>query len=99
MGIVMTLVEFTSVAALGLNVIVALVGVTWGLGKIRDTVGEKLEEHRETVRIEIEAHRREVDDNLRAARREFGETGAALRQKISEVELWSRDHFVKKDTF
>ena len=29
----------------------------------------------------------------------FGETGSALRQKIIDVEIWSRDTFVRRDEF
>jgi hypothetical protein len=95
----MTLVEFTSVAALGLNVVIAIVGLTWGLGKIRETVGKSLEQHREAVRASMDVHRKDFEEGLAMVRREFGETGSALRQKINEVELWSRDNFVKHDTF
>jgi hypothetical protein len=32
-------------------------------------------------------------------RREFGESLAALRQKINDVELWSRDEFIRREDF
>jgi hypothetical protein len=32
-------------------------------------------------------------------RREFGESLSALRQKINDVELWSRDEFIRREDF
>lgn len=84
----LTVAEGTAIAALGLNVVVAIVGLTLGISRIKDA-----------VRDEIEQHRKEFDDDLGTIRREFGETGHALREKITEVELWGRDNFVKKDSF
>jgi hypothetical protein len=84
----MSISELTAVAALLLNVTVAVVGLTWGLGKIRDT-----------VRDEIDEHRKDFDGAILSLRREVGETALALRQKVTEVELWGRDNFVKKDSF
>lgn len=84
----MSISEVTAIAALVLNVTVAIVGLTWGLSKIRDT-----------VRDQIDARREEVDEDIEKLRREFGETSAALRTKVTEVELWARDNLVKKDSF
>lgn len=84
----MTIAEVTAISALVLNVIVAVVGLTWGLGKIRDT-----------VRTEIEQHRIAFDADIDGLRREFGETAQAIRQKVSDVEIWGRDNYVKKDSF
>lgn len=84
----MNVTELTALAALALNVTVAIVGLTWGLGKIRDT-----------VRDQVDKGRIALDEEIEALRREFGETAAAMRQKITEVELWSRDHLVGKNSF
>jgi hypothetical protein len=32
-------------------------------------------------------------------RQEFGETASAIRQKLHDVEVFTRDHFVSKDSF
>lgn len=84
----MTLAELTAISGLALNVVVAIVGLTWGLAKIRDT-----------VRDEIDAHRIAFDTDIDGLRREFGETAQAIRQKVSDVEIWGRDNYVKKDSF
>jgi hypothetical protein len=87
-GLLMSVAEVTAIAALALNIVVAIVGVTWGLAKIR-----------ETIRTEIEEHRIAFDADIDGLRREFGETAQAIRQKVSDVELWGRDNYVKKDSF
>jgi hypothetical protein len=84
----MNVAEVTAISALILNVVVAIVGLTWGLGKIRDTVRDEIEEHREAF-----------DSEIASLRREFGETVQAIRQKVSDVEIWGRDNYVKKDSF
>ena len=77
-----------ALVALGLNVVVALVGMTWGLGKIKDA-----------IRNEIEQHREKFDQELDMIGRNFGETASALREKIREIELYCRDTFVRRESF
>lgn len=83
-----TVAEGTALAALALNILVATVGVTWGLGKVRDTVSEQVAEHR-----------RGFEEELDTLRHETGETVHAIREKLREVELWTRDNLVGKETF
>jgi hypothetical protein len=84
----LTFAEFAAGAALLLNVSIAIVGATWGLAKIK-----------EAVRDLMEMHRKEVDQELSMLGRNFGETAAALRQKVSDVEIWGRDNYVRRDDF
>jgi hypothetical protein len=74
--------------SLAFNVLVAAVGLTWGVGKIRDA-----------VRDEIEDYEDKNDERIDTLRVNVGEMGAALRTKISEVELFTRDTFVRRDSF
>jgi hypothetical protein len=74
--------------SLAFNVLVASIGLTWGIGKIRDA-----------VRDEIEDYKDKVDNQIDTLRLNAGEMGAALRTKISEVELFTRDTFVRHDSF
>lgn len=76
------------ISALILNVIVALVGLTWGLAKIRDTVKD-----------EIIKYRIELNDDIDSTGRSFGESIAAVREKIREVELFIRDTYVRRDNW
>lgn len=63
------------------NLLAAVIGGTWVLGRTSADLSEK-----------IDASRLESERN-------FGETVQAIRQKISDMELWNRDHFVNKQTF
>lgn len=84
----MTLTEWIAVGSLCLNMGIAVVGATWGIGKIRDAVRDAIEKHRE-----------KYDADLDAMGRSVGEGIAAIRQKVHEVETWARDAFVRKDSF
>ncbi len=84
----MTVAEIIAATGLILNIIVALVGLTWGIGKVRDT-----------IRKEIEDHREKFDNELHQLRLNTGEVATALRQKITEVELFNRDTFMRRDSF
>lgn len=57
----------------------------WALGRV---LGE------EVAKLKIEV-RKEADVDMH----NFGETAQAIRQKISDVELWNRDTFVRRDEF
>ena len=80
--------ETIALAGLVLNVLVALVGLTWGVAKIRDA-----------VRSEIAAHREKVDGELDALTRSLGKNLIELRDKIREVELYVRDTYLRRDNF
>lgn len=68
--------------------VVMLVTVTW---RVSQAVAD--------LRKAIIQSRDEIEAKMDAQQREFGETAAALRTKIHEVEMWSRDTFVRKDSF
>jgi hypothetical protein len=80
--------EWVAIAGLTLNVMVAIVGITWGIAKIRDTVRSEIDNHRDRFNADV--------DDLR---KNFGETAAALRQKISEVELYAANQYVRREGF
>lgn len=71
-----------------LNIVVAAVGLTWGIAKLRDAIRDEIDEHRDQTEHKIDTLRLNV-----------GEMGTALRTKISEVELFSRDTFMRRDSF
>lgn len=84
----MDLSEWVAITGLLLNILIAVVGVTWGISRIRDAVRGEIDAHRDRFNVDI--------DDLRKA---FGETGAALRQKISEVELYAANQYVRREGF
>jgi hypothetical protein len=85
---IMTVAESVAISGLILNILVAVIGLTWGVAKIRDA-----------VRTEIEEHREKFEGQIDTLRKNTGEMGAALRQKINDVELYARDTFMRRDSF
>jgi len=77
-----------SMVALAINILVVLVGGAWKLGRVELALREAIA-HSEQ---EVEAR---IDRNSR----EFGEVASALRAKITEVELYTRDNFIRRDAF
>lgn len=74
------------------NLLAAVIGGTWVLGRTTQDLSEKIDE----AKLELE---RRINDESDDAIKRFGETVSAIRQKISEMELWNRDTFVSKRTF
>lgn len=60
---------------------------------------EEMEAKFENVSRDIASIERGNTDRLETSRHETGEMGAALRQKIHDVEVFSRDRFVARETF
>lgn len=91
----MTTADILAAVALLLNVLIAIIGLTWGISKIKDAVRDEIEENRVRMEAKIEDADREIASvSLRA-----GEIGMAIRTKINEVELHLRDHYVRRDSF
>lgn len=77
---------YVALSAFVLNMIGTIVGVTWKLSRVEVSL-------RETIVHE----RKEIDRDIEQQSREFGETVAAVRSKVHEVEVWTRDNFVRRD--
>jgi hypothetical protein len=88
--------EVVMVSSLLLNIIIAVVGATWGVAKIKSAVGEAIEEHREKFAATVKGVDEKFDRELDATARSFGETAKAIREKIQEVEIYIRDNYVTK---
>lgn len=73
---------------IGINLLVTAIVGTWKLSRVELA-----------IRQSIASSRAEIDERIEAIRREFGETGHALREKIAQVELYTRDTFVRRDSF
>lgn len=71
-----------------LNLLGTVVGVTWKLSRVETSIMGAL-------KIE----RKEIDGEFDKVRREVGEVGHALREKIREVELFTRDNFVRTPVY
>jgi Sec-independent protein translocase protein TatA len=78
----------TIVAGFLLTAIVTIVTGTWRLSAaVLD------------LKIAIEKAKDEIEQRQDRQMREVGETVSAIRQKIHDVETWSRDTFVRRDSF
>lgn len=91
----MTTADILAAVALLLNVLIAIVGGTWGIGKIKDAVRAEIDENR----IRMEAKLENADREIAVVSNRAGEIGMAIRSKINEVELHLRDHYVRRDSF
>lgn len=84
--------EWIALAGLTCTIVVAIIGAVWMLtNRLSAVEGE--------LRDVLTSHRNELDAELDSARRECGEGLQAIRQKIHEFEIWSRDTYVRRDSF
>ena len=74
------------------NTLAALGGGLYALGKFRGIVEAKSTQLEAAIASQVMTQSEKL-------RKEMGELGHALRAKIHEVELWSRDNFIRRDSF
>jgi hypothetical protein len=88
---------------LNIGTIVALVGgsggVVWKLSRIEKAMRDDMDAQVDNLQRDIARLERDASARGDIYRHEFGETAGAIRQKIHDVEVFSRDHFISKDTF
>ena len=97
----------TSVADYGIYVnigtLVTLVlasgGIVWKFSRNERENREWTESLIENLRQDILNVERISIGRSESLQKEAGEMGHALRTKIHEIETWSRDHFVRKESF
>lgn len=70
------------------NLLMLAIGGTWKLSRVETSIKD-----------EIHNQRSELDNDIEDVRRYAGEAVAALRQKVTEVEFYVRDNYVKKESF
>lgn len=66
--------------------------IFFAIGGMKALAGAK-----EEIKTEIHKNRREVDDSIDVVEKRFGETIGAIRVKITEIEIWNRDNFARRD--
>lgn len=64
------------------------IGGVWALSRMESRMSSQVTKNRDDIHNELDRMRREV-----------GEAVAAMRQKINDVELWTRDTFIRRDSF
>lgn len=95
----MELGVYIAVGTLFVTIIAHAVRVTWKMRDIEKEVREDFDAHVENLQRDVVRIEREIMARADGIRHETGETGAAIRQKIHDVEVYSRDTFVRKDNF
>lgn len=94
---------YAEIASFVLNLLVLVVGGTWGIAKVNDKLQEtfqgQLEDHKASTSAALEASRHLTSTMKLDMERKVGEVGTAIREKITQVELYTRDHFVRRETF
>ena len=86
------------------------VKITWQFSRIEKEVradaargdkelGESMDAQIDNLQRDIVRFHRSGMEKSDVIIREFGETASAIRQKLHDIEVFSRDHFVSKDSF
>ena len=83
--------EFSNWATVGAFIVAVLSMVVAGIMRVAG-VERAIDSKVHEAKVEL---LEKSDDDARMV----GEIGAALRQKVTEVELWARDTFVRRDEF
>lgn len=88
-----------SVIGLGVVIILAIAGAVWKVAQIVTAIRGEIEQHRKDTDAKLVERDRGWEATADRMQREVGETFTAIRQKITEVELFSRDNFVRVGSF
>jgi hypothetical protein len=84
---------------LTINIIVAILNGISTLHRARSETDEKIEAKDKQITADLIGLERRFKEDIDFAARAAGETMTAIRAKITEVELWGRDHYVDKSTW
>ena len=95
----MIISEIGALASLVLNIGIAIVGATWGIAKIKDAVRDAMDKHKEAHAGQLTELTRGFNDTFAALRQHIGDVDGRLWKKISEVELDTAKHYMRKDSF
>lgn len=90
---------YIAVATLALGVIGYAVKLTWQVRSIENEFREHMDAQFDNVHRDVKTVERGSIERADILRQETGEMGAALRTKVHEVEVFTRDTFVRKDSF
>lgn len=85
-------------AGFALNLIVFLIAGTRQVSRAETALYADITRHRSELEARITTTRKELDDRRDMDLRVLSETMQAIRQKLSEMELWNRDNFARRDS-
>lgn len=95
----MNALEWMAAATLAWTVLASIVALTWGVsqvaGRVERLMRADFEKFRKAIYEKVDAIEASIGDNELAMERRMGEVAGALRTKITEVELYMRDNFVR----
>ncbi len=87
------------IAGFVITLITGIILGTRAISNMESSMNERLRDFTEGLSDKIIAAQKEADSKIDRQYREFGEGLMAIRHKITEVELFARDHFVRSDNF
>lgn len=94
---------YIAIVGLALTVVGTAVKLTWNARsldkEIRDDLREYMDAQIDNLQRDVKTVENGSLERAEMLGRETGEMGAALRTKIHEIEVYTRDTFVRKDSF
>lgn len=98
-----TVAAIVAVAALLINVGLSVKGGAWRLADRLSSMEQRImgavSEHKNSLDDTVDQMRQECDEKVNKSEQRFGETVRAMQTKIHEFETWTRDTFVRRDSF
>ena len=86
-----------------IGIVLTIIGMavksTRAISKVETEVRADMDAQIDNLQRDISKFHRAGMEKSDTIIREFGETASAIRQKLHDVEVFSRDHFVSKDSF
>lgn len=90
---------YIGIGTFAMAVVGYAIKLTWQVGRIEQEVRDDMDAQIDNVQRDIKTMERDSLARAETLRHETGEMGSAIRQKIHDVEMFTRDTFVRKDTF
>lgn len=78
---------------------VLAIGGTWKLAQMEHRLTGAMTKHRREIDEAAYAAKQEAFDLADRVRRETGESIASIQTRMSQLEIWNRDNFVRRDSF
>ncbi len=90
---------YLTAAGLFLAIIGAVVKVTLHISGVEKAVMEHTNANVENMERDMRAVQSDATRRIETLTQQTGEMGTALRTKLHEIEVFTRDHFVTRDSF
>jgi len=90
---------YIGIGTFALTVIGYAIKLTWQASRTEQEQREYTDAQIDNLRRDMMSVERGSLERAESLRHETGEMGSALRTKIHDVETWTRDTFVRKDSF